>query len=269
MTRASASAGDSTDRPALDALADALITRHLTAFTRTEFLRAARALSTRYVERRHELSSRPAVDSAGKRAAFAVLYGPIHYAITRAIVERIGGSLPRARTVVDFGCGTGAASAGWASAALEPPVLAGIDRNSWAVAEAGWTWSQLGLAGRARRGDLVAEAGRLGRRSPTALRDTALLLAWSVNELPDAQRDQLLGHLTAVHRLGAAVLVIEPRSGLAVPWWSRWAEAFSAAGGRADTWDLPNALPEPIRRLDREAGFDRQALQARSLTLLA
>jgi len=260
---------DSPDRPTLDTLADALIARHLSALTRAEFPRAARALSTRYVERRHALGSRPAVDSAGKRAAFAVLYGPIHYAVTRAIVERLDAGLHTARTVFDLGSGTGTASAGWASTAPEPPALVGIDRNGWAVAEASWTWGQLALAGRSRRGDLLATAGRLSRRSPSTLRDVAVLLAWSVNELSAPPRDRLLRYLLAAHRLGASVLVIEPRSGTAVPWWSTWEAAVMEAGGRADMWDLPNTLPESIRRLDREAGFDRRTLQARSLTLLA
>ena len=33
----------------------------------------------------------------------------------------------------------------------------GVDRNAWAVAEANWTYNELGLRGRARPGDVVRD----------------------------------------------------------------------------------------------------------------
>ncbi len=260
---------DSADPNLIDLLADRLIDRHLSAFTSAEFLRAARALSARYVEDRHALAARSPLDSAGKRAAFAVLYGPIHYATTRAIVERLELDARQVARIVDLGCGTGAASGGWAAACSPSPAIEGVDRQGWAISEAHWTWRTLGLSGRARRGDLVAEAGRLAARRPRgSLEGTAALAAWSVNELGVEAREALLTHLLTLGRLGARVLVIEPVSGRAAPWWETWAAAFDAAGGRADMWRVPNALPEVLRRLDRDAGFDRQTLSARSLTLI-
>src|SRR6185503_19840169 len=57
----------------------ALEQRHLANLTRQEFTRAVRALSARYVERRGQLPDRSLLDSAGKRAAFALFYAPLHF----------------------------------------------------------------------------------------------------------------------------------------------------------------------------------------------
>lgn len=257
-----------TRRPTFDDWADALIARHLGAFTRPEFLRAARALSARYVEGRHNLSSRSALDSAGKRAAFAVLYGPQHFATTRAIVQALGLGTRRTQLIVDLGCGTGAASAGWATALHRPPTLHGVDRDAWALTEADWTWRTLGFEGRTRRGDLTVGAGRLLARGPRLQPDTAILSAYAANELSADARASLLAHLVGLGQRSVTVLVIEPVSGRTAPWWSDWARTIQRAGGRADEWRLPNTLPEALRRLDRDAGFDRPELTGRSLALI-
>jgi len=250
------------------AWADALIARHLASLTRPEFLRAARALSSRYVEERHALAGRSPLDSAGKRAAFAVLYGPIHFATTRAVADALALDRDAPAAIVDLGCGTGAASAGWAAALTTPPRITGVDRQGWGLAEARWTWRTLGITGRTLRGDLVAEAGRLARHPPRRLLRSGVLAAWSVNELATPARDTLLAHLVAIGRAGATVLVIEPVSTRTAPWWNAWADAFVEAGGRADAWRLPNTLPGALRELDRAAGFDRPTLTARSLALV-
>jgi hypothetical protein len=146
------------------------------------------------------------------------------------------------------------------------PAIEGIDQQPWAVTEAGWTWRTLGVAGRARRGDLLAEAARLSRRSQQPSR-IGVLAAWSVNELPPPARAALRDRLIGLGGGGATVLVIEPLSGRAAPWWDEWTEAFAAAGGRANRWRTPNTLPRALRTLDRDAGFDRPDLVARSLLL--
>jgi hypothetical protein len=253
-------------RSAFEAWTGALVERHMTALTRSEFLRAMRALSARYVEQRHDLATRSPLDSAGKRAAFAVLYGPIHYATTLAIVRGLGLEARPVDRIVDLGCGAGAASAAWASAVSPSPVIEGVDQQAWAVTEAGWTWRTLGVAGRARRGDLLTEAARLSRRGQEPSR-IGVLAAWSVNELPLPARAALKDRLLGLGDRGAPVLVIEPLSGRAAPWWDEWTEAFVAAGGRADRWRAPNTLPGALRALDRDAGFDRPDLVARSLLL--
>ena len=253
---------------ALDVWTSALLARHTGPLTRPELLRAVRALSARYVEHRRELPGRSPVDSAGKRAAFAVLYGPIHYATTAAIVEGLGLAGRVTPRIVDLGCGTGAASAGWAGTLDAPATLHGIDRNAWAVAEARWTWRTLGLQGRAHRGDLVRAARRLLDPGERVADGTAVLAAYAVNELGPEARRLLLASLVALGRRGAAVLVIEPVSGRAAPWFDDWARAFTTAGGRADAWRFPNRLPPVLQALDRDAGFDRPELTARSLCLI-
>jgi hypothetical protein len=250
------------------AWATALIDRHLRDYSTSEFLKAARALSTRYVERRGELDRRSALDSAGKRAAFAVLFGPIHYATVAGIVEAL--DLPvELERVVDLGCGTGAASAAWARHRPGDVEIQGIDRSRWALSEARWTWRTLHVQGRTVHGDLVAAASALANRSRGRLDTTGVLTAWAVNELPRGARDELAATLMALGARGATLLVVEPLSTRVAPWWDEWTQAFAAAGGRADVWHLPNRLPDPLRRLDRDAGFDRDELGARSLTLYA
>ena len=80
----------------------ALQHRHRAALTSAEFLKALRALSVRYVERRSELRSRSPLDSAGKRAAFAAFYAPLHFVTTQEVVRALsagpkaaGGSISR------------------------------------------------------------------------------------------------------------------------------------------------------------------------------
>ena len=55
-----------------------------------------RALSATYVERRDRLREGAALAGAGKRAAFALFYGPLHYLLVRDIVRSLGAGQPRA-----------------------------------------------------------------------------------------------------------------------------------------------------------------------------
>src|SRR5690349_24627769 len=93
----------------------ALEGRHLADLRFSEVSRALRALSSAYVERRRKLAEGAALAGAGKRAAFALFYGPIHYLLVREIVRVLSVSSLEASTIVDLGCGTGAAGAAWAS----------------------------------------------------------------------------------------------------------------------------------------------------------
>src|SRR5262245_58735584 len=90
-----------------------LETRHLAELRFPEVARALRALSSTYVERRSRLAQGAALDGAGKRAAFALFYGPLHYLIVRHIAESLPGlagaravSGKRSRMIIDLGCGT-------------------------------------------------------------------------------------------------------------------------------------------------------------------
>ena len=90
--------------------------RHLSDLRFAEVTRALRALSSGYVERRQTLGARTPFEGAGKRAAYALYYGPLHFLTVRAILHNLPqGSTPVAH-LADWGCGTGAAGAAWATA---------------------------------------------------------------------------------------------------------------------------------------------------------
>jgi SAM-dependent methyltransferase len=238
----------------------ALQARHRSALTTSEFLKAVRALSARYVECRAELPGRSPLDSAGKRAAFAAFYAPLHFLTTRQIVRALQPA--RVTAILDLGCGTGVASAAWALEQLPRPRLVGIDTHAWALDEARRTWRELGLRGEARRDDICRALERWRRAPPPAI-----VAGWSVNELSSAKRDALLPQLLSAGRSAAQVLVIEPVAGGATPWWDEWEAAFRAEGGRADRWKFDFELPPSLRTLDEAAGFRREGLSAKSLSL--
>jgi hypothetical protein len=234
----------------------ALEARHLANLTFSEVVRALRALSSTYVQRRARLSGRGSLDSDGKRAAFALYYGPLHWLLVRAIAERLPGAARPARRLLDLGCGSGAAGAGWATAMSPAPSIAGLDVHPWTMGEATFTYRQCGLDGDARRGH-AAES-----RWPRA---DAVLAAFLANELSDADRDALLGRLLEAARAGARVLVIEPLSKGVAPWWPVWAEAAVRAGGRADEWRCDVPLPPMVLRLADAAGLRPQGVAGRSV----
>ena len=64
-----------------------LETRHLSDLRFAEVSRALRALSSTYIERRRTIHHGAALAGAGKRAAFALFYGPLHYLIVREVVQ--------------------------------------------------------------------------------------------------------------------------------------------------------------------------------------
>jgi SAM-dependent methyltransferase len=225
--------------------------------TFSELRRAVQALSTWYVERRGEMRPGTALSSAGKRAAFAMFYGPLHFLTVRRIVRELGAHDPPPSRIFDLGCGTGAAGAAWALEAGAGPRLSGVDRHPWAAAEARWSWEQLELRGTARRGDLA--------RVELPGREAAIVAAYTVNELSDDQRQILLRRVLDASRRGARVLIVEPIALRALPWWKEWSTALGEQSGRADTWRFPSALPGLLGRLDRAAGLDHRELTARSL----
>ena len=222
--------------------------------------RALRALSSTYVERRQKLTEGAALSGAGKRAAFALFYGPLHYLLVREIVTALPGATAQAATLVDLGCGTGVSSAAWAPACAAPvPRVIGIDRHPWALGEAAWTYRAFELDARTRQGDAA-----------TAIlpKEPALIVAaFTMNELADAARDRLLERLVARAKPGDRVLVVEPVAGFVARWWGRWRDRFLAAGGRADEWRVRVELPPIVAKLDQAAGLDHRELTGRSLWL--
>ena len=196
-------------------------------------------------------------DGAGKRAAFALFYGPLHFITVAEIVRRLDARSGPGRVLLDLGCGTGVGSAAWALASAESPRITGIELHPWAAAEAGWTWHTLGLTGRALRGDI------LRTRWPRAPR--TILSAFTLNELPEDVRARTGDRLAEAAAAGDTILIVEPIAGAVAPWWERWCERFAPSGGRADTWRIRAELPEIVARLDRAAGLDHRELTARSL----
>jgi len=237
----------------------ALEARHLATLTFPEVRRALQALSSLYVERRERLASGSAHAGAGKRAAFALFYGPLHFLIVREIVRALHAADPPLRRIVDLGCGTGTAGAAWALEVCGRAGVSGIDASGWAIGEAEWNLRTLGVSAVLRRGDL-AEA-------PLGAQAEGIVCAYAVNELDDRTRDRLLPRLLSAAAKGSHVLVVEPIARRPVPFWPAWEDAFLAAGGRADTWRFPAAFPERMKLLDKAAGLDHRMLSARSLWL--
>jgi len=239
----------------------ALEERHLADLRFPEVRRGLQALSTIYVERRDGIAAGKALEGRGKRAAFALYYGPLHFLLVREIVRAL--RLEPPARLVDLGCGTGSAGAAWALEGRKPASVAGIDANGWAVAEARWTLRQFRLEGTATRGDAVAD--RSAERS--AERGAGLVAAFTVNELSDASRARLLERLQAAAREGGPILIVEPISRRVSPWWPRWRDVFLQAGGREDEWRFRPVLPESLALLGKAAGLDARELVGRSLAL--
>jgi hypothetical protein len=230
--------------------------RHLADLTFPEVSRALRALSSCYVERRGRIGSGGALDGAGKRAAFALFYGPLHFLLVRHVVSSLGARLGAGASIADLGCGTGVAGAAWALACDGGPELKGIDRNPWAVGEAAWTWRVLGLRGRASVGDVTRwkPHGRGG-----------IVAAFAVNEWPADVRTEMRERLRAAVAGGRALLVVEPLAGGIAPWWREWSETFAPLGGVVHEWRLRTDLPSIVSRLDRAVGLDHREITGRSI----
>ncbi len=231
----------------------ALERRHLEDLEFREVRKALQALSSLYVERRGRLGSGAALDSAGKRAAFALFYGPLHFLIVRSIVRELKAIPPR--VIVDLGCGTGVAGAAWALEGAPAASVDGIDVSGWATAEATWNYARLGVRGKARRGDATRTVFDRDRAH-------AVIAAFTINELETPAREGLAARLLDPE---GPVLVIEPLARGVTPWWDEWETAFRAAGGRADEWRFRADLPSRLKLLDRAAGLDHSQLTARSL----
>ena len=233
-----------------------LESRHLADLRFSEVTRALRALSSAYVERRDVvLTQHRALDGHGKRAAFALYYGPIHCALVQRTLAEVGA--PPGGLVVDLGCGTGVAGAAVAGLASPPARVVAIDSHPWAVDEARFTYGALGIRADVRRGH--AARTRLPEDA------SVVVAAFVVNELDDADRQALLSSLRGAVARGASVLVVEPISPRISPWWREWSEALAAKGGRADEWRFRYDPPMIVKRLARASGLRPESLTARSL----
>jgi hypothetical protein len=238
---------------------EALEARHLADFRLAEVARALRALSSAYVERRHRLQAGGALETAGKRAAFALFYGPVHFLTISQVIAAIGDPRPQPTNIVDLGCGTGVGGAAWALHGGATPRVFGIDRHPWAVDESRWTYRTLGVNGQARTGDL--------RRIPRLSPGGAVIATYTLNELDDTRRAAVETQLLAAARGGTRVLIVEPIARSIAPWWDETAAAVRALGGREDEWRFRVELPSLLRTLDKAAGLRHDELTARTLYL--
>jgi demethylmenaquinone methyltransferase/2-methoxy-6-polyprenyl-1,4-benzoquinol methylase len=231
--------------------------RHLSEFRIAEVTRALRALSSAYVQRRQKLAAGAALGSAGKRAAFALFYGPLHFLTVTHIVRALDVGAPAPSHILDLGCGTGVGGAAWALRAGGSPHLLGIDRHPWAVEESRRTYRELGVRGHARIGDL--------KRLPPLASSDAAIAAYTLNELSGERRGEVELHLLEAATRGTRVLIVEPISRAVTPWWDEAATRVKALGGREDDWRFPADLPPLLQLLDKSAGLHHQELTARSL----
>jgi SAM-dependent methyltransferase len=243
---------------------------HLADLTFPQVSSGLRALSSAYVERRRRLGEGAALDGMGKRAAFALFYGPLHFLVVREIVQALPAAqrATEATTLVDPGCGTGAAGAAWATSCVHAPRVVGIDRHPWALGEAARTYRAFGLTARTVKGDIASVALPKGPFDSLALaqdRPVLMLAAFAMNELADAPRDALMQRLLDRAAAGDRLLVVEPIAGFVTRWWERWRAPVEQMGGRADEWRFRIELPAIVAKLDRAAKLDHRELTARSL----
>jgi 2-polyprenyl-3-methyl-5-hydroxy-6-metoxy-1,4-benzoquinol methylase len=245
----------------LDRWMTRLEARHLANLQFAEVSRALRALSSAYVERRHTaIAAGRVLDSVGKRAAFALYYGPLHFVTTTRILEAL--DVPRdalrALPILDLGCGSGAvgaAVANWTGTRR----IHGFDVHPWALDQARTTYASFGLDAAVTR----ASVARLHRPALPSF----IVAGYVVNELPDSERELLRRTLIDAVRHGSRLLVIEPLSGQAAPWWPAWVDVFAPLGARADTWQLTIAPPELTIRLGKAAGLTPTSVKARTIAV--
>jgi ubiquinone/menaquinone biosynthesis C-methylase UbiE len=230
--------------------------RHLRDLQFSEAARALRALSTTYVERRERLESKSSFDSAGKRAAYALYYSPLHYLTVQNIVASIDAGRG-VRHILDLGCGAGAAGAAWAASQPAPAAVTGLDTHPWALNEAALTYRVFGLDGSTRR------ANALQLTVPRSV--DAIAAGWMLNEVTEQTRLALQRTLRDAVKAGRRLLVVEPIATRVSPWWNAWSAPFVAAGARVDEWRFRVELPDIVQRLGRAAGLRHEALTARSL----
>lgn len=248
-------------RGRFDAWIDDACGRCMPPLTFPEVRKGVRALSSLYVEKRNERSwAHRALDGAGKRAAFATCYAPLHFlTLHHGLLSLEPSWLERPeppRRVVDLGGGTGAAGAAVASSLERPAPVVAIDRSGWALGEARRTYAAFGLSARTVR-------GALPRALPQPKAGDVWVAGWSVNECDEASRAELLRGFEAACSAGIRLIVAEPLAGPVTPWWDDWRERLARHGVRAATVREGIDLPAWLRKLDLAAGLDHSTLGAR------
>lgn len=246
--------------------------RHLANLTLPEVARGLRALSSAYVERRQTaIPASRVLDGAGKRAAFALYYGPLHFLATehalRAVLrsaQSLSGVPPsRAESdpshpplsILDLGCGTGAVGAAVA-VVTGARAITGIDTHPWALGEARDTYASFGLSATLSRGSVV----RFRVNRPAFI-----VAGYVVNELGEDERARLLPALAGAIRRGSDLMIVEPLARSATPWWPEWTRALAPEAQDSREWKLTVDPPEIVRRLGDAAGLTPTTINIRTL----
>ena len=237
---------------------EALERRHLKNLTFAEVRKGVQALSSLYVHRRERIDENSALNGMGKRAAFAMYFAPLHFLLVREIVRALDARLPSGTTLVDLGCGTGAAGAAWALYNEPAPKVIGIDRHPWVLEECKWAYRELGIQGVTRAGDIGTV--QISEGMP-------IIAAFTINELDAEIRQRFRKAFLATALRGTPVLVIEPIARRLTSWWDEWAQDWKKTGGRQDEWRFRVELPERLALMDKAAGLDHRELTGRSLWL--
>jgi len=238
--------------PKFEQFVETVSKRYLKELQFAEIRRAVQALSQWYVQKRANLTPDKVFEGRGKRAAFSAYYAPLHYILVREIIENL--QTPIFKHLIELGCGTGLAGCAWLRRTPKAVVTA-YDIHAEAVKETNWTYSMLGVNGKA----VVRDARQVSFNNCDAV-----LAAFYVNELSDTARSELLASLL---KSKTQILIVEPIAKSTTPWWNTWEAAFIKAGGRSDTWRFRPDLPEFLEKMDKAAKLDHQEVKGRSLYL--
>ena len=216
-------------------------------------------MSALYVQGRSKgRLARRAADGAGKRAAFASYYAPLHFLMAWAAADAVGlGSGAPVREVHDLGCGTGVVGAAVALKVGGARVK-GVDVAPWTVGASRRTFQALGVRGRAR-------AGALPGAFPRAKSGAILVAGWSLNELDGDTRSAVLQRIAGALQAGAGLLVLEPLSTKVTPWWPEAVAALRPTGATEQLVRLETDLPDWLARMDQATGLDHRQIGARVL----
>lgn len=233
-----------------DRFLELLEERHFRDLKFAEVTKGLRAVSAGYVERREEGGIEKSLHGRGKRAAFALYYGAMHFLVTRAVVRDLGlgfGAGAGKPTILDLGCGTGVCSAAWAAENSVATKVIGADRSSFALHEARWTWQTL---------QLRAETFRSIRDVLDAVsRPDGIVLGWALNELDDTLREMIASRVSLWVARGSRLLVIEPVSKRVTPWWDSWAAHLPEGACVASERRVNVPLSPKLALLARSAGL--------------
>jgi len=247
-------------RETFDAWIEAGVERYSPPLEFSEIRRGAQALSALYVERRPagEIAAR-SVRGRGKRAALATYFAPLHFlTVHHALAALDCERAAPIRRVFDLGCGSGATGAAIATALPTAPGIVALDVSGWALGEAEATCAAFGLRCSRRRGTLPRGFPRVGP-------DDWIALGWVVNELEEGARNSLLVRLRGALETGARLLLAEPLSERASPWWGEWTDALQPLGAVEEQFRVEIERPEWIESLDRATRLDHRSIGARLL----